>query len=179
MTMMKAWLAVGACGALSACVTPAAPVAAVAPVASATADVRDRTGAPKATATATQVGGGIRLRIAAMNMPMGGYGAHIHAVGQCDNPNFESAGPHWNPTNQQHGKDNPRGMHKGDLPNLLIGSDGRGEMEITIPNASIAGAGNSLLDGDGAALVIHASADDYRSDPSGNSGARMACGVFR
>jgi Cu-Zn family superoxide dismutase len=114
-----------------------------------------------------------------MNMAAGAYGAHIHTTGRCDGPGFESAGGHWNPTDHQHGKDSPRGMHKGDLPNLLIGADGRGTMEVTIPQASIGGPVNRLLDADGAALVIHASADDYRTDPSGNSGARIACGVFR
>lgn len=112
-------------------------------------------------------------------MPTGTYGAHVHSTGRCDAPGFESAGAHWNPTNHQHGKDNPVGMHKGDLPNLVIGSNGRGLMEVTLPNASLAGSVNPLMDADGAALVIHASADDYRTDPSGNSGSRIACGVLR
>ncbi len=112
-------------------------------------------------------------------MSPGSYGAHLHAVGRCDPPGFESAGPHWNPTGQKHGKDNPAGMHKGDLPNLLVGTDGRGSFEYTIPNAGLSGMlPNRLIDGDGAAVVIHASADDYRTDPSGNSGARIACGVL-
>ena len=143
------------------------------------ADVRDRGGVSRATARAWQTGDAVRVQIMAMNMVPGTYGAHIHMVGRCDAPGFESAGGHWNPTSHQHGKDNPRGMHKGDLPNLVIGRDGRGAVEVTIPHASLGAEANQLVDADGAALVIHASADDYRTDPSGNSGARIACGVFR
>jgi Cu-Zn family superoxide dismutase len=143
------------------------------------ADVRDRTGAPKAKARAMQTGDGIRLQVSAWNMPAGAYGVHVHTTSRCDAPGFESAGGHWNPTAHQHGKDNPRGMHKGDLPNLVIGRDGRGRLEVTIPHTSVGAGANQLLDADGAALVIHAGADDYRTDPSGNSGARIACGVFR
>lgn len=145
---------------------------------SAQADLRDASGSPRGTATATQIGDSIRVKIDAMNMTAGAYGAHVHTTGRCDGPAFTSAGGHWNPTNRQHGKDNPAGMHMGDLPNLLVGTDGRGSMEITIPNAWIGGGGARLLDADGAALVIHAAPDDYRTDPSGNSGARIACGVM-
>ena len=145
---------------------------------SAQADIRDASGSPRGTATATQIGDSIRVKIDAMNMAAGAYGAHVHMTGRCDGPAFTSAGGHWNPTNRQHGKDNPAGMHMGDLPNLLVGTDGRGSMEITIPNAWIGGGGARLLDADGAAVVIHAAPDDYRTDPSGNSGARIACGVM-
>jgi Cu-Zn family superoxide dismutase len=163
---------------LAGCAGPVAPVQVNAGVVAA-AEVRDRAGVSRATARAAQSGDGIRVQVIAANMAPGVYGAHVHATGRCDAPSFETAGGHWNPTNHQHGKDNPRGMHKGDLPNLLIGADGRGIMEVSLPHASVAGGGNRLLDADGAALVIHAAADDHRTDPSGNSGARMACGVFR
>ena len=112
-------------------------------------------------------------------MRAGTYGAHVHAVGRCDGPDFTTAGPHWNPTGQQHGKNNPQGMHKGDLPNLFVGADGRGVLEINLPAAWVAGGNAPLLDADGAAVVVHERADDYRTDPSGNSGARIACGVLR
>lgn len=144
-----------------------------------TADLRDSQGRVRARATAETSGDSLRVRVEALGMSPGSYGAHLHAVGRCDPPGFESAGPHWNPTGQKHGKDNPAGMHKGDLPNLLVGTDGRGSFEYTIPNAGLSGMlPNRLIDGDGAAVVIHASADDYRTDPSGNSGARIACGVL-
>ncbi len=142
------------------------------------AELRDKSGITMARASASEIGDSVRLRVEAMGMAAGSYGAHVHTTGRCDAPDFASAGPHWNPTGQQHGKNNPQGMHKGDLPNLAVGTDGRGSFEVTIPGASLAGARNPLLDGDGAAVVIHAGADDYRTDPSGNSGGRIACGVL-
>lgn len=143
------------------------------------ADIRDSAGRTRARATAEQVGDSIRVRVEAAGLTQGAYGAHVHTTGRCDPPGFNSAGPHWNPTGQQHGKDNPQGMHKGDLPNLLVGTDGRGSFEYTIPNAWVSGGrSNVLMDGDGAVVVIHQSADDFRTDPSGNSGARIACGVL-
>ncbi|HEY0625487.1 MAG TPA: superoxide dismutase family protein [Allosphingosinicella sp.] len=143
---------------------------------SAGADLRSATGASVGTATVTQVGDRLRLAVDASSLPPGARGIHIHQMGVCAGPDFTSAGPHWNPAGRQHGKDNPAGMHLGDLPNLLIGADGRGSMEYTIPaQASLV----ALLDGDGASVVIHATSDDYRTDPSGNSGARIACGVLQ
>ena len=144
----------------------------------ATATLRTATGRDNATASATQVGDSIRVRIEALAMPPGTYGAHIHAVGRCDAPDFASAGPHWNPSGKQHGKNNPAGMHKGDLPNLLVGTDGRGSLEINVPASRISEGSMPMLDADGAAVVIHDRADDYQTVPSGNSGARIACGVF-
>ena len=142
------------------------------------ATLRDAEGRVRAEARATQDGEGVKIRLTATQMTPGAYGAHVHTTGRCDAPDFASAGPHWNPTAQQHGKDNPQGAHKGDLPNLLVGTDGRGTVEFTIPSASLQGGDVSILDADGAAVMIHASADDYRTDPSGNSGARIACGVL-
>jgi len=163
---------------LAGCTTYAGPVAIAPHSGSATASLRDAVGAARGTATATQQSGGIRLQVAAIYMSPGAYGAHIHTIGRCDPPGFEGAGGHWNPTSHQHGKENPQGVHKGDLPNLIVGADGRGTLEINIPGVTLTGAGPRLLDEDGAAIVIHAAADDYRTDPSGNSGARIACGVF-
>jgi superoxide dismutase, Cu-Zn family len=145
----------------------------------ANADLRDRIGRSMGSATASQVGDSVRLTVSGINLPGGAHGLHIHTTGICAAPDFNSAGPHWNPTNQRHGKNNPAGMHRGDLPNLLIGTDGRGSIEYTIPSATLAGGRGALLDADGAAIVVHAQADDYRTDPSGNSGARIACGVLR
>jgi Cu-Zn family superoxide dismutase len=168
--------------ALAGCAAePSAPEPADAygpPARAVAADIRDSSGMTMARATASEVGDSVRVRVEAMGMRPGAYGAHVHATGRCDRPDFTSAGPHWNPTGQQHGKNNPQGMHKGDLPNLTVGTDGRGSFEITIAGASIGGGPNQLLDADGAAVVIHAAADDYRTDPSGNSGGRIACGVL-
>jgi Cu-Zn family superoxide dismutase len=153
-----------------------APPAAASPAAS--AEVRDVSGRSWARAGAVQLGDSIRVSIEAAGMAPGTYAAHVHTTGRCDAPDFTSAGPHWNPTGQQHGKDNPQGMHKGDLPNLLIGSERRGTLEYTIPSASVSGGASPLLDADGASVVIHAKPDDYRTDPAGNAGARVACGVL-
>ena len=118
----------------------------------------------------------LTVRINIGHLAPGRYGAHLHAVGRCEGPDFTSAGPHWNPAGRQHGTLNSQGHHLGDLPNLEIGADGTGHLEF-----SIAGTGRwgNLFDADGASIVIHAAPDDYRTDPSGNSGARIACGVLR
>lgn len=147
-------------------------------LAQASAEARNPAGTLMAQATASEVGEGVRVRVEASGLAPGSYGAHVHAIGACDPPGYDSAGPHWNPTNREHGTQNPQGAHMGDLPNLLVGADGRGSFEMTIAGAQVSGGARAMLDGDGAAIVIHAGPDDYRTDPSGNSGARIACGVF-
>jgi len=142
------------------------------------AEIRDGGNAVRARSSVSQVGDALRVRVESNGLPPGIYGAHLHGVGRCDRPTFETAGPHWNPSSRQHGRDNPNGQHLGDLPNLMVGTDGRGSFEFTVPGASLSGGAMALLDGDGAALVIHARPDDYRTDPSGNSGTRIACGVL-
>lgn len=149
------------------------------PAATATETLRDASGRAVGTATVAQVGDSLRVTIAGAGLPQGAHGAHIHTTGLCQAPAFETAGPHWNPTGRQHGKDNPAGMHKGDLPNLTIDQSGRGSIEYVVEGASLTGAGARLLDADGAAVVVHATDDDYRTDPSGNSGGRIACAAFR
>jgi Cu-Zn family superoxide dismutase len=98
---------------------------------------------------------------------------HIHSVGKCETPDFKTAGGHLNPTMKQHGVDNPMGSHQGDLPELSIGADGSGHGVFTA-HTSLA----ALFDADGASFVVHAAADDNKTDPSGNSGARVLCGVL-
>jgi superoxide dismutase, Cu-Zn family len=143
------------------------------------AHVREPGGRQVARATASQVGDSIRIRVEAAGLPPGTYGAHVHEAGRCEPPSFETAGAHWNPTDREHGTQNPRGAHMGDLPNLIVGTNGQGFFEFTIAGAALAGGRMAMLDADGAALVVHARPDDHRTDPSGNSGARIACGVFR
>lgn len=147
-------------------------------VAPARAELFDTSGRNVGLAFATQMGNGLTITVAASGLSSGAHGVHVHQTGACNPPDFNSAGPHWNPSGRQHGKDNPAGMHRGDLPNILIGANGEGSMEYVIPTASLAGPGG-ILDADGGSIVIHATADDNRTDPSGNSGARIACGVFR
>jgi Cu-Zn family superoxide dismutase len=131
-------------------------------------------GAPIGTVRAWQTAGGVTFRIDASGLPHGVHGIHVHTVGRCDPPEFTSAGGHWNPTARKHGMNNPAGPHAGDLPNVEVAANGVLGAAVTLPGASMA----SLLDADGAALVIHAGADDYVTDPSGNSGARIACAVI-
>ena len=145
---------------------------------SAGADLASASGEPIAHADIIQVRDRLRVEIDATGLAPGVYGAHIHQVGRCDAPGFESAGPHWNPAGRRHGTENPQGPHLGDLPNLEVSAERRGLLIFAVEGASLQGA-NPLLDADGAALVIHAQADDNRTDPSGNSGARIACGVIR
>jgi len=140
----------------------------------ATATLRTPAGEEVGRVRVTEVSGGLRVTIDARLMPPGMHGAHLHTVGRCEGPAFASAGPHWNPMGTKHGSMNPQGPHAGDLPNLVIGADGRGTIGVTLPGASF----DSLLDADGAAMVVHAAADDMTTDPSGNSGARIACGVL-
>jgi Cu-Zn family superoxide dismutase len=136
-------------------------------------------GSQRGTVEVIQTHGSLLVSVHGVNLPPGTHGAHIHAVGRCDQPDFASAGPHWNPTGRQHGRENPAGAHMGDLPNLVIGANGRGSLEFNIPGGWMRRGANPVLDADGAAFVIHAAADDHRTDPSGNSGARIACAVLR
>jgi superoxide dismutase, Cu-Zn family len=143
----------------------------------ASATLRDAQGQELGTLTLRRAGQGIVVEGRLSGLPEGPHGIHLHAVGRCEAP-FESAGPHWNPANRQHGTQNPQGPHAGDLPNLNATGDGIADVAGITPAGRMSGDGG-LLDADGAALVVHASADDYRTDPSGNSGARVACGVIQ
>lgn len=131
-------------------------------------------GGPRGMAHLTATTAGMRAHVEATGLPPGVHGIHVHTVGRCDAPDFQTAGAHWNPAAKAHGTDNPQGSHAGDMPNITIGADGRGTLDFALSGATM----DSLLDADGAAVVVHAAADDYRTDPSGNSGARIACGVL-
>jgi Cu-Zn family superoxide dismutase len=144
----------------------------------ASATLRDAAGATKGTATFRQTGGGVQMQISATSMTPGPKGLHFHMTGKCDAPDFTTAGAHWNPTGMKHGKDSGAGPHMGDLPNIEIGANGTGSAETTVAGATLTGGATPLLDADGAAIIIHAGPDDYRTDPSGNSGGRIACGVI-
>jgi superoxide dismutase, Cu-Zn family len=143
------------------------------------ASIRNSQGQLVGEATATRQGAAIHVRLTVRGHAAGTYGVHLHQTGRCDAPDFTSAGAHWNPGNHQHGRLNPQGSHLGDLPNLEVRANGTGriDFDVPVPGGTAADA-NPLTDADGTAIVIHAQADDERTDPSGNSGARIACGVF-
>ena len=157
----------------------AAAPSAMAPADSATAGVtatlRDSAGREIGTVTLTDAANGIAVAGTLSGLPPGEHAIHLHTTGQCEAP-FTSAGGHWNPTNRKHGTENPDGPHLADMPNITAAADGSASVQVTTPGGTLRGE-NALLDSDGAAVVVHAAADDYRSDPAGNAGARIACGV--
>jgi Cu-Zn family superoxide dismutase len=126
------------------------------------------------------------IRLQVSKLPPGAHGLHIHAAGQCDPPDFRSAGDHLNPFGKKHGHKNPDGAHAGDLPNFVVGPNGTAELDVPAagiafgegPQAPFATADTALITPGSAALVIHAQPDDEMTDPDGNAGARIACGVF-
>ena len=144
----------------------------------AAAEVKDAGGRTVATANLTQLGSAVRIVMEARGLPAGVKAVHIHEVGKCEAPSFNSAGGHFNPGGRQHGALNPQGSHAGDLPNLMVSADGTGRLETTTEQISLVTGPTALSDADGSALVIHAVPDDFRTDPTGNSGARIACGVI-
>jgi Cu-Zn family superoxide dismutase len=146
--------------------------------AAATVDLRNTAGASVGTANLTQVGNVVRIVLDAKGLTPGLHGVHIHAVGKCDPPDFNSAGPHFNPTGKQHGALNPQGAHAGDLPNINVGADGNGRLETATEQITLGTGTTSLWDADGSSLVVHAAPDDFKTDPTGNSGGRVACGVI-
>lgn len=123
---------------------------------------------------------GVMVQLKVSNLSPGIHGYHIHEIGKCEAPDFKSAGEHFNPVSKEHGFENPKGYHAGDLPNINVDEDGMISMTTITKHVTLQkGKANSLLDKDGSALVIHEKADDYKSNPSGDSGARIACGVIK
>ena len=144
----------------------------------ATVDLRNASGASVGTANLTQVGNVVRIVLDAKGLTPGLHAVHIHDVGKCDPPDFNSAGGHFNPTSKQHGALNPQGSHAGDLPNLNVGADGNGRLETATEQVTLGSGTASVWDADGSTLVVHSAPDDFKTDPTGNSGARVACGVI-
>lgn len=130
------------------------------------------------TVRVTQEREGARIVANLVGLPAGTYGVHLHEFGRCDWPGFASSGGHFNPGKRQHGHLNPAGEHAGDLPNLVVGDDRRGTMDVVKPGLRLADGDAPLLDLDGSSMMIHAAPDDYKTDPSGNSGARIACAIL-
>jgi Cu-Zn family superoxide dismutase len=147
---------------------------------SATAEMLSASGVRHGTLTFERGAAGVRIDGALTGVPPGVHGIHFHHVGRCDAPEFATAGPHLNPAGKAHGLENPRGPHAGDLPNVTANSAGQMVVDIGTTRVTLdTDARVGLFDSDGTAVVIHADADDQRTDPAGNSGARIACGVVR
>lgn len=140
--------------------------------------LKSANGLPAGSAQLFAVGDQVTLSVAVAGLPQGLHGLHLHAVGQCTTPDFAAAGPHLNPGGHQHGAENPAGSHLGDLPNVTAGPGGAGSITAQLKGTR-AEIEQALFDKDGSAIVVHADADDYRTDPSGNSGKRIACGVLQ
>ena len=146
----------------------------------ASAAIVDGSGATIGWARLTEDGAGrLHLNVQVDGLPAGRHGIHLHAVASCIGPAFTSAGGHHNPLGAQHGLDNPAGAHAGDLPNMEVNAAGRGHLDAVSDRASLSMGPISLLDDDGSAIIIHAAEDDQITNPTGNSGARIACGVIQ
>lgn len=141
------------------------------------ADVKDAAGKSVGSVTLTDTPHGVLLHVVLTDAPEGVHAFHIHATGQCVAP-FTTAGGHFNPATKQHGAENPMGMHAGDMPNITVPAGGKLTFDLLNPDVTLKAGANSLMDADGSAVMLHATADDYKGDPAGNAGARIACGVI-
>ena len=143
------------------------------------ATVRDASGASLGDLRLESIAGGVRLSGQLTGLTPGAHGIHLHAVGRCDASDFTSAGDHFNPRNAKHGLVNPEGPHAGDMPAIAADANGRALVDHTTALVTLESGALTLFDADGTAIVVHASGDDQRTDPSGNSGSRIGCGVIQ
>lgn len=172
-----------ACALLAACAPDEQPPGSAAEL-TAVAEMLDESGRKIGTAVLRQVGGGVEIEMSVQDLTPGEHALHVHNVGNCHTPGadgeaFTHAGEHFNPTNKKHGRDNPDGPHAGDLPNFTVAADGTAVVEVRNDLVTLESAKpNSLFQPRGTCLVIHAGPDDYKTDPAGNAGDRIACGVI-
>ena len=141
-------------------------------------DLKDAMGQSVGTATISVSAMGAQIALDLKNLPPGQHAVHVHAVAKCEGPAFTTAGGHFNPEMKMHGLESPTGPHAGDMPNFTVAADGTAKTTIMNPRVSLAEGSTSVFTNGGTALVVHAAADDMKTDPAGNAGARIACGTI-
>ena len=180
--MTKTWFAALALGlvSLTASADPApakkpAPAPAAKPV---TVKLADAKGKAIGTATLTAVDTGVSIALDLHDLAAGDHAIHVHQTAKCDGPDFKSAGGHFNPDNKHHGMDNKEGPHAGDMPNFTVDAKGKVKATVVATGVTLGDDAHSVFTGGGTALVVHAKADDMKTDPAGNAGDRIACGTI-